>query len=163
MLKSTAKILGVLLAIAPQPLLAQQSYSEPQEFRCGEIVHDFYGRVTMVADDHLAVLDQTYGGGDFKIADTTRDGSKVLGVFCVRSHIVPAHNDYKVIQAGYPFSIYENGTDRMGMIERVGGQLQFRLVKGKQFTPAMEEAVRQFLDSAQSTLDRAAARAKPAG
>ena len=74
---------------------------------------------------------------------------KVKAVRCGRDVIVPQRNDYKVLQAGYPFSIVAG--DRVGVLELAEGNLRYRLLKGE-LTAAEIPAVTAFINASQRAM-----------
>ncbi|MEO8670227.1 MAG: hypothetical protein ABI411_02860 [Tahibacter sp.] len=55
--------------------------------------------------------------------------ARVTAVTCGRASIVPAENDYKVLLAGFPFSIIAD--DRILWLELDNGQLQVSVKEGQ--------------------------------
>ncbi|HVW74817.1 MAG TPA: hypothetical protein VHC39_14370, partial [Rhizomicrobium sp.] len=81
----------------------------------------------LVVDPGLHVLDQTRGG-KFDPGPAPA-GVTVKSIFCARSDIVPAQYDYRVVEAGYPLTIYArdaNGKTRIAVLELDGGRLRLR-------------------------------------
>ena len=78
---------------------------------------------------------------------------KVRAVRCGRDVIVPQRNDYKVLEAGYPFSIVAG--DRVGVLEVPDGKLRYRLLKGE-LTAAEVPAVTAFINASQRAMAKAA-------
>jgi hypothetical protein len=84
----------------------------------------------------------------------------IKSIFCARSDIVPAPSDYKVVQAGYPLTIFARdagGKTRIAMLELDGGQLRLRSVGEVGFTPDMVRRIQAFLDGAMPQFGKAAA------
>ena len=64
--------------------------------------------------------------------------------------IVPAPTDYKVVEAGYPLTIFArdtSGRTRIAVLELDGGQLKLRSVGELGFTPDMVRRIQAFLDA----------------
>lgn len=119
------------------------------EFRCGRTLQTPGGLPQLVVDDGLHVLDQTSAGGKFD-PGTAPGGSTIKAIFCARSDIVPAPSDYKVVQAGYPLTIFArdpSGKTRIAVLELDGGQLRLRSVGELGFTPDMVSRIQAFLDA----------------
>jgi len=60
---------------------------------------------------------------------------KAERIYCIRSDIVPAEHDYKVVLSGFP--LYITSGDRLAILELRNGKFSFTQFNG----PAMEEAV----------------------
>ena len=79
--------------------------------------------------------------------------ANVKAVTCGRrDSLVPAHNDYKVLQAGFPFSIVNHG--RMGTLTIAEGKVRFEMQEGEmsaEESPKVGAAV----DAAQIALKKA--------
>ena len=80
----------------------------------------------------LLVIERTGGEGPFSAPDLPAGTSAIM---CPRSSIVPAPNDWKVLEAGYPLFITENRAPpesrRVGVLEVSQGQVRFRFVRGE--------------------------------
>ncbi len=76
---------------------------------------------------------------------------KVLAVQCGRTSLVPGRNDYKVLQAGFPFSIVAD--DRVGVLEVVEGRVRFNMLDGE-MTEAELKPIGDFLDFAQAEMNK---------
>jgi hypothetical protein len=96
---------------------------EPQEELCGRILSDPRGEIISQHDPSLHILTLTNEPGDF-VASPVAEGHKLLGFYCQRSDLVPAKNDWKLLAAGYPLSIFS----RMGGVNRI---LHLELVDGR--------------------------------
>lgn len=77
---------------------------------------------------------------------------KVQFIQCGRQSIVPKSNDYKVISAGYLFTIVAD--NRIGVLEMVKGQLQYRMIEGEMTEPERKEVL-SFLNKSQEILQNA--------
>lgn len=133
------------LVVAAAPAAAD----DLKEFRCGRTLEAPGGLPQLVVDDQLHVLDQTHGGARFDPGPAPA-GSTVKSIFCARSDIVPAPSDYKVVEAGYPLTIFARdagGKTRIAVLELDGGQLRLRSVGELGFTPDMVSRIQAFLDA----------------
>jgi hypothetical protein len=119
-----ALVLAVFLAAQPAPVATP----EPRETHCAYMVMRD-GRVERSAAPLLHVLQ-----------DTARDGAYAPGlpagaaIQCGRTDIVPAANDWKVIEAGHPFYIVEVSDSpdaRMAVLEISQGQVRYRFITGQ--------------------------------
>jgi hypothetical protein len=124
---------------------------ELQEFRCGKALIKDGVQPQLVVDDKLHVLEQTRLGDQFDPGPPL-PGYRVTSIFCARSDIVPAPDDYKVVQAGYPLTIFardpkDRGQTRIAVLELDGGQLRMRSVGELGFTPEMTQRIQAFLNS----------------
>jgi len=111
-------------------------------------------------DDSLHVLDQTGATAKFD-AGAAAPGVTIKSIFCARSDIVPAPSDYKVVQAGYPLTIFARdpgGKTRIAVLELDGGQLRLRSVGELGFTPDMVHRIQDFLDASLPQFGKTAAR-----
>jgi hypothetical protein len=139
-------IAGALLTLSllAMPALAQ----DLKEFRCGRLLEAPDGIATMAVDDQLHVLDQTNTSPTFDPGPAPA-GMTIKSIFCARSDVVPAQSDYKVVQAGFPFTIYArdpDGKTRIAVLELNEGQLRLRSVGEKGFTSEMVHRIQAFLD-----------------
>ena len=94
-----------------------------KEFGCGRMLEAPGGLPQLTADDHLHVIEQTSANARFD-AGPVPPGMSVKSIFCARSDIVPAPSDYKVVQAGYPLTIFardSGGKTRIAVLELDGG------------------------------------------
>jgi hypothetical protein len=109
-----------VLAVAPAPSLAEGG--------CSALVQPEGGAVTIVNDEALRVLEQTRGNAAF-VYERKNTGA----IRCLRSDIVPAVTDYKVLAAGFPFYIVHStsAATRVGVLERSSGQFRFRMAQGE--------------------------------
>src|ERR1700761_9608353 len=113
-----------LLMLGSAPALAD----DLKEFGCGRTLEMPGGQPQLMADDQLHVLDQTSAGAKFDPGPAP-PGATIKSIFCARSDIVPAPSDYKVVQAGYPLTIFARdtgGRTRIAVLELDGGQLRLR-------------------------------------
>jgi hypothetical protein len=69
-----------------------------------------------------------------------------------RDSLVPAKNDYKVLQAGYPFSIVNHG--RMGTLTIADGKVRFDMQQGE-MTADETPKIGAVVDAAQAALANA--------
>lgn len=125
------------------------SAAGPTEFHCGRTLETPGGLPQLVVDPDLHVLDQTQGGGIFDPGPAPA-GVTVKAIFCARSDIVPAPYDYRVVEAGYPLTIYARdaqGKTRIAVLELADGQLRLRSVGEAGFTPDMTQRIQAFLDA----------------
>jgi len=137
----------VLLIMGRSSLAA----AELQEFRCGKTLAKDGVQPQLVVDDKLHVLQQTRLGDQFDPGPPPA-GYRITSIFCARSEIVPAPDDYKVVEAGYPLTLFardpkDRGQTRIAVLELDGGQLRMRSVGQLGFTPEMTQRIQTFLDS----------------
>jgi hypothetical protein len=125
-------------ATAPAPSL--------QEFKCGVFVTSQSGKVG------LKVLPAFHVLGMVHFALPSDAPSGINSVFCVRSAIAFAANDYEVLLAGYPFIIYSADAERIGSLEINNGRLQLRMLHG-QMTPKEGDDGERYLNENQSKFD----------
>jgi len=143
MLHRIASAVLTVLALAAAPASADTL----KEFGCGRTLEMPGGQPQLMADDQLHVLDQA--GAKFDPGPTPA-GTVIKSIFCARSDIVPAPSDYKVVQAGYPLTIFardSGGRTRIAVLELNGGQLRLRSVGELGFTPEMVSRIQAFLDA----------------
>jgi hypothetical protein len=134
----------LLLAAAPA------AADELKEYHCGRTLETPGGQPQLVVDNQLHVLSQTSNGDKFD-PGTAPAGVTVKSIFCARSDIVPAPSDYKVVEAGYPLTIFARdtaGNTRIAVLELDGGQLKLLSVGPVGFTPDMVRRIQAFLDAA---------------
>ena len=142
------RIGGAVLTVLA--LAAAPACGDPlKEFGCGRTLEMPGGQPRLMADDQLHVLEQT-GAGDKFDPGPAPAGATIKSIFCARSDIVPAPSDYKVVQAGYPLTIFARdpgGRTRIAVLELNGGQLRLRSVGELGFTPEMVSRIQAFLDA----------------
>lgn len=89
----------------------------------------------------LTVLETTKNQKSFSIeADP---GIEIQAIICWRISVIPAENDYKVIQAGQPLylQLSDDGERRTTVLEKTGGAYRLRLIDGKMFSDEERELV----------------------
>ena len=140
---------------------AAPAWADPlKEFGCGRTLETQAGRPQLVVDDSLHVLDQTVASAKFD-AGPVPPGATIKSIFCARSDVVPAPSDYKVVEAGYPLTIFARdpgGRTRIAVLELDGGQLRLRSVGELGFTPDMVQRMQAFLDASLPQFGKTAAR-----
>jgi hypothetical protein len=85
-----------------------------------------------------------------KFAVQVERGMLGVGLVCIRLDIVPAPNDYKVIEAGLGLSIGDKGDghpDRLGKLDRVDGKFSFKIVEGEPLTDELAARVQKRLEA----------------
>ena len=107
---------------------------ENQESACDIAVQDSEGAISYMASKDLDVLNFTTVNTVFRINEP--DDLKVLAIKCYRTDIVPAENDYKVLEAGYRLYIAvaiegEEGADRISAIDKTEGKFYIRMAAGE--------------------------------
>lgn len=112
--------------------LAGAAAELPTEHRCVVVVPDGAEGAIVVEMRSLRVLEQTARPGAFELPyDAPAD---VQSVMCDRSTPVPAPNDYKVVEAGFPLYIGTLSgpapTRRMVVLERPGADFRLRVLQG---------------------------------
>lgn len=105
-----------------------------QESACDIAVQDSEGAVSYMMSKDLEVLNFTAVNTHFRINEP--DDLKVLAIKCYRTDIVPAENDYKVVEAGYRLYIAvaapgEEGADRISAIDKTDGKFHIRMAAGE--------------------------------
>jgi hypothetical protein len=124
-LLSTVVGLAVLMS-APSVAVAVE------ETTCGLALTDAEGVTAFNTVQGLSVISLTAQPGPFHL--TQAEGEKITAVQCLRSELVPAENDDKVVLAGYPLFISTERDDRSTttiVLEVAKGLFQVREVKGK--------------------------------
>jgi hypothetical protein len=135
---------GMLLAVAPA------AADDLKEMGCGRTLEKEGALPQMVMDSALHVLDQTRTNAKFD-PGTAPTGTRIGGIFCARSDVVPGPYDYKVVAAGYPLTLFArdaNGKTRIAVLETEAGSLRLRSVGEAGFTPDMSARIQAVLDSA---------------
>jgi hypothetical protein len=126
------------------------AWADPlKEFGCGRTLETRGHQPQLVVDDSLHVLDQTSANAKFD-AGHVPPGATIKSIFCARSDVVPAPSDYKVVEAGYPLTLFARdpgGRTRIAVLELDGGQLRLRSVGELGFTPDMVQRIQAFLDA----------------
>ena len=130
--------------------------------KCGVVYADDSGASQTKALSSLRVADQTASSPTFTLpADAPPN---VQAITCGRSDsLVPRENDYKVLLAGFPFSIVAPDGERVGVLTIVEGRLRFEMLVGT-MTESEIAAVGTFLDASQlrmSALDQATKSPQP--
>jgi hypothetical protein len=140
---------------------AAPAWADPlKEFGCGRTLETRGRQPQLVVDDSLHVLDQTVASAKFD-AGPVPPGATIKSIFCARSDVVPAPSDYKVVEAGYPLTIFArdaSGRTRIAVLELDGGQLRLRSVGELGFTPDMVQRIQAFLDASLPQFGKTAAR-----
>ena len=148
---------GAILALL---VLAFPAFAaDLKEFHCGRTLEAPGGLPQLVVDPALHVLDQT-GANPIFDPGPAPPGTVIKSIFCARSDVVPAPSDYKVVQAGYPLTIYARdagGKTRIAVLELEDGQLRLRQVGEAGFTPDMVRRIQLFLDAAMPQFGKTAA------
>lgn len=144
-------IAGAVLAFLGAAIMiaTPASAADLTEFHCGRTLETSGGLPQLVVDPGLHVLEQTQDGGKFDPGPTPA-GVTIKSIFCARSDIVPAQYDYRVVEAGYPLTIYArdaSGKTRIAVLELADGQLRLRSVGEAGFTPDMTRRIQAFLDA----------------
>ncbi|HWY64364.1 MAG TPA: hypothetical protein VNX61_04060 [Rhizomicrobium sp.] len=139
-------VLTGLIATAVTPQALAQEAGEPSEEKCGWFVEQPDGKTILVDDPDLHVLEQT--------RDVFAPSSKLAGrkgIYCIRSDIVPAKNDYKLLNAGYPFNIYALVAEQKYalVLEINDGRLQARLLIGEELPPETQTRIQAYLNATQ--------------
>jgi hypothetical protein len=140
---------------------AAPAWADPlKEFGCGRTLETRGRQPQLVVDDSLHVLDQTVANAKFD-AGPVPPGATIKSIFCARSDVVPAPSDYKVVEAGYPLTIFARDASRrtrIAVLELDGGQLRLRSVGELGFTPDMVQRIQAFLDASLPQFGKTAAR-----
>ena len=134
---------GLLLGAAPA------AADELKEMGCGRSLEKDGALPQLTMDNSLHVLAQTRAGAKFD-PGAPPAGYRIGSIFCARSDVVPAPNDYKVVAAGYPLMLFARDTGghtRIAVLETDGGSLRLRSVGEAGFTPDMAHRIQAVLDS----------------
>jgi hypothetical protein len=74
-------------------------------------------------------------------------------VECVRSQLLPAANDYKLLELGFPVAIKVIGESlRVGLLTVTGGKAQFALLRGDTLTADETKSIASTIDAVQQGL-----------
>ena len=99
----------------------------------------------------LRVIERTAAAGPFAAPELPPRTSAIM---CPRSSIVPAPNDWEVLEAGFPLYITESRappeTRRVGVLEASQGQVRYRFVRGS-MAEGEEAAIRTRLNQLQES------------
>jgi hypothetical protein len=141
----------------PAPVVTELPASKPVAVweRCGVLYAPSPGAVAskVVESEHVADL----GDADTFVLPADAPAN-VLAVQCARDAILPEHNDYKVLLAGYPFSILTKD-NRVAVLDVNNGAIRLRTLHGS-FTPNEQARVQDYLVEAQFAFDKAKAAKK---
>ena len=77
------------------------------------------------------------------VLDVGQDYQPVM-VICSRLDIVPAPNDYKIVDAGLKLYIQDAGqghADRIGILDRLGDEYVFVIFQGEQPDAALQQRI----------------------
>jgi hypothetical protein len=141
------RTIGLILVLASVPAMAQ---SEPQEEICGRILKDAGGEIISQHDRSLHILVLTSAPGDF-VPSPVAEGHKLLGFYCQRSDLVPARNDWKLLAAGYPLSIFSrmDGENRILYLELIDGRVRINSPPPGVLTQEMLDRIQAYARAAQ--------------
>jgi len=117
------------------------------EERCGVVYKSQEGHIEFKVMSALSVS-QLPAEQPFVLPAGTPQG--VVWIQCGRNALALSTNDYKYALAGYVLSIVAQG--RVGVLEVVNGQLQFRMLEGTMMKPE-SEAIAAALHTAQQRFD----------
>jgi len=124
----------------------------PPVEKCG-VMHRVEGKETVVALPSLHVIEATADGAFVLPKDAP---PHVSAIQCGRLSLVPAKNDFKVLQAGFLFMIVAPD-DRIAAMELSNGQLQYRTIKGE-FASDEIPQIQEFLNVNQNAFYKPSAR-----
>lgn len=118
-----------------------------EETACDIAVQDSEGAVGYRMSKDLEVLKFTTVNTDFRINEP--EGLTVLAIKCYRTDIVPAENDYKVVEAGYRLYIAvavegEEGAERISSLDKTDGTFTVRMAAGE-MTRAEDKRARKLV------------------
>lgn len=144
-------VLTGLIATAVKSHASAQEAGEPSEEKCGWFVEQPDGKTILVDDPDLHVLEQTR---DVFAPSSKLEGRK--GIYCIRSDIVPAKNDFKLLNAGYPFNIYALVAEQKFalVLETTDGRLHARLLMGDTLPPEIQARIQAYLNTAQPLFNK---------
>ena len=120
--------------------------------KCG-VIHKIEGKETVVALPSLHVIAATADSAFVLPKDAP---SHVSAIQCGRLSLVPAKNDFKVLQAGFLF-ILVAPDDRIAVMELSNGQLQYRTIKGV-FASDEIPQIQEFLNANQKRFYKSSAK-----
>ena len=100
-------------------LAAPATADELKEMGCGRSLEKAGALPRLMMDNSLHVLDQTRTGAKFD-PGAAPPGYRIASIFCARSEVVPAPNDYKVVAAGYPLMLFAREPERAHAHRRAG-------------------------------------------
>jgi hypothetical protein len=108
-------------------LSAAAAADEPDGESCSVITLEANGAPKTTPVEGLKVLEQTKKDGAFSLPRRAPRG--VQAVICKRPTVVPAANDYKVLQAGFTLYLTDD-LARMAALGLVDGRVQLDLLDG---------------------------------
>lgn len=128
---------GLIFVAAPAAaaiafMSASAAADEPTEISCSVISSEDNGVPKTTPMDTLEVIEQTSKEGAFTLPRGVPKG--VQAVICKRSSVMPAANDYKVLQAGYTLYVID-GLGRVSALGLVDSEVKLNMLDG-----AMTEA-----------------------
>ena len=121
---------GVLLLAASTAMSALAGIAaadEPSGETCSVITLEANGAPKTTPVDGFKVMEQTKKDGAFSLPRRAPQG--VQAVICKRPTVVPAENDYKVLQAGFTLYLTDD-LARMAALGLVDGRVQLDLLDG---------------------------------
>ena len=121
---------------------------EPTETSCSIISRESNGALKTTPMEALKVMEQTAKDGAFTLP---RGAPKdVQAILCKRSTIMPAPQDYKVLQAGYTLYITDE-LNRVAALGLVDGSVQMNMLDGA-MTEVEQSQIRPRLNELQDRM-----------
>lgn len=107
------------------------------------------GKIQAITVDKLKVLEQTRSSPEFSLV--VPEGYGPPAIRCLRSDIIPAENDWKVLIGGYPLYIQSSSADQLVVLELSNGQFRVRFVRGT-LSPDEADRMQARLDQLQEAI-----------
>ena len=104
--------------------------AEPTEYDCSFVIRSPDGNPEVVAARDLRVLEMSKS--EEELSFETADGTVFSAIVCKRSSIVPADNDYKVVDAGLSLYLQVDDLERpqITILDKADGAYRLRLAQG---------------------------------
>ena len=132
-MKSFKKLFGVLIGLGFVFLVSGPAAAVTEKL-CAVMVEREDGYFSYYNTPEFSVLKATKEKKEFEFDhfSQVKDGEIVVGFSCIRSSIIPAKNDYKVLEAGYTFVIgaAEPTLGVLIKLEIIDGQYSFEVIQG---------------------------------
>ena len=125
-MKLSAPVFAFVAALSAAAY-ADEPASEPAGESCSVITLEANGAPKTTPVEGFKVMEQTKKDGAFSLPRRTPRG--VQAVICKRPTVVPAANDYKVMQAGFTLYLTDD-LARMAALGFVDGRVQLDMLDG---------------------------------
>lgn len=126
-MKLSAPLLAFAAAAFPNAARADEPASEPPGESCSVITLEANGAPKTTPVEGFKVMEQTKKDGAFSLP--RRAPRAAQAVICKRPTVVPAANDYKVLQAGFTLYLTDD-LARMAALGLVDGRVQLDMLDG---------------------------------